>query len=134
LALLLKRFSELEDDREAWRVVYAIGEVLLLVLRHDCVLDDLRTSSNGASIISIFCGSSPRSITAFRVRAARLGEPPLQSNVIFLGQTDGRSKESSVSLVMAAVPVGRCTSQFVGTPICYVNRGLHATDAAKFSP
>jgi hypothetical protein len=27
---------------------------------------------------------------------------------------------------MAAVAVGRCTSQFVGTPICYVNRGLHA--------
>ncbi len=31
LALLLKHFSELEDDREAWRVLYPIEEVLLLV-------------------------------------------------------------------------------------------------------
>jgi hypothetical protein len=60
--------------------------------------------------------------------------PPLKSTMIFLRQTDGRSKGSSVSSVMAAVAVGRCTSQFVGTPICYVNRGLHATVAANFSP
>jgi hypothetical protein len=32
-----------------------------------------------------------------------------------------------------AVAEGSCTSQFVETPICYVNRGLHATVAAKFS-
>jgi predicted transposase YbfD/YdcC len=31
LAVLLEHFSELEDDREAWRVVYPIEEVLLLV-------------------------------------------------------------------------------------------------------
>lgn len=31
LALLLKHFSELDDDREAWRVLYPIEEVLLLV-------------------------------------------------------------------------------------------------------
>jgi predicted transposase YbfD/YdcC len=31
LALLLQQFSELHDDREAWRVVYPIEEVLLLV-------------------------------------------------------------------------------------------------------
>ncbi len=31
LALLLQQFSELDDDREAWRVVYPIEEVLLLV-------------------------------------------------------------------------------------------------------
>jgi predicted transposase YbfD/YdcC len=31
LALLLKHFSELEDNREAWRVLYPIEEVLLLV-------------------------------------------------------------------------------------------------------
>jgi predicted transposase YbfD/YdcC len=31
LALLLKHFSELEDDREPWRIVYPIEEVLLLV-------------------------------------------------------------------------------------------------------
>jgi hypothetical protein len=31
LALLLKHFSELDDDREAWRIVYPIEEVLLLV-------------------------------------------------------------------------------------------------------
>jgi hypothetical protein len=58
--------------------------------------------------------------------------PPLKSTVIFLRQTDGRSKGSSVSSVMAAVAVGRCTSQFVEHTDCYVNRGLHV--AAKFSP
>jgi predicted transposase YbfD/YdcC len=31
LALLLKHFSELEDDREPWRVMYPLQEVLLLV-------------------------------------------------------------------------------------------------------
>jgi predicted transposase YbfD/YdcC len=31
LALLLEHFSELDDDREAWRVLYPIEEVLLLV-------------------------------------------------------------------------------------------------------
>ncbi len=31
LAVLLEHFSELEDDREAWRVLYPIEEVLLLV-------------------------------------------------------------------------------------------------------
>src|SRR6266403_6156662 len=31
LALLLRQFSELDDDREAWRVLYPIEEVLLLV-------------------------------------------------------------------------------------------------------
>jgi DDE_Tnp_1-associated len=31
LALLLQQFSELNDDREAWRIVYPIEEVLLLV-------------------------------------------------------------------------------------------------------
>jgi len=31
LALLLQQFSELDDDREAWRIVYPIEEVLLLV-------------------------------------------------------------------------------------------------------
>src|SRR5258707_12078494 len=32
LALLLKHFSELDDDREAWRILYPIEEVLLLVI------------------------------------------------------------------------------------------------------
>jgi len=31
LALLLKHFSEIEDDREPWRVLYPLEEVLLLV-------------------------------------------------------------------------------------------------------
>jgi hypothetical protein len=31
LVLLLQQFSELEDDREPWRVVYPLNEVLLLV-------------------------------------------------------------------------------------------------------
>jgi hypothetical protein len=34
---------------------------------------------------------------------------------------------------MAAVALGSFTVQFVSTPICYVNRGLGATVAAKFS-
>jgi predicted transposase YbfD/YdcC len=32
LALLLKHFSDLKDDREAWRILYPIKEVLLLVV------------------------------------------------------------------------------------------------------
>src|SRR6202140_1855045 len=32
LALLLKHFSELDDDREAWRILYPIKEVLVLVV------------------------------------------------------------------------------------------------------
>src|SRR4029077_18225887 len=59
--------------------------------------------------------------------------PPLKSTVSFLRQTDGRSKGSGISSDMAAVAEGNCASQFVETPICYVNRGLHATVAAKFS-
>jgi predicted transposase YbfD/YdcC len=31
LALLLEHFAELDDDREAWRIVYPLDEVLLLV-------------------------------------------------------------------------------------------------------
>src|SRR3984893_16440297 len=31
LALLLRHFSELKDDREPWRIVYPLQEVLLLV-------------------------------------------------------------------------------------------------------
>jgi hypothetical protein len=31
LALLLRHFSELNDDREPWRIVYPLQEVLLLV-------------------------------------------------------------------------------------------------------
>ena len=31
VALLLKHFSQLDDAREPWRVVYPLGEVLLLV-------------------------------------------------------------------------------------------------------
>ena len=31
LALLLRHFSELKDNREPWRIVYPLQEVLLLV-------------------------------------------------------------------------------------------------------
>ncbi|MGC8535674.1 MAG: transposase family protein, partial [Rhizomicrobium sp.] len=31
LALLLKHFSQVEDDREPWRVAYPLAEVLLLI-------------------------------------------------------------------------------------------------------
>jgi hypothetical protein len=67
-------------------------------------------------------------------KQAAVGRLVTAATVIFLRQTDGRSKGSSVSSVMAAVAVGRCTSQFVETPICYVNRRLHATVAANFHP
>src|ERR1700675_706213 len=32
VALLLKHFSRLDDDREPWRIVYPLSEVLLLLL------------------------------------------------------------------------------------------------------
>ncbi len=38
----------------------------------------------------------------------------------------GRSKGSSVSSMIAAVAEGWCVRHFVRTPICYVNRVLHA--------
>ena len=31
LAVLLKHFSQIDDDREPWRVVYPLAEVLLLL-------------------------------------------------------------------------------------------------------
>ena len=52
--------------------------------------------------------------------------------VSFLRRTDGSSKGSSVSSFMAAVAAGWCTSQFVRTPICYVNCSFLATAVPQF--
>src|ERR1700688_3875963 len=86
LALLLKHFSELDDDREAWRILYPIKEVLVLVVCATIAscddFDDIvewgekprrksrccsphsmisMTSSNGVSNISTSFGVSPSS-------------------------------------------------------------------------
>jgi hypothetical protein len=45
----------------------------------------------------------------------------------------GEGRPRCVLSGMAAVALGWYAMQFVGTTICYVNRGLHATVAAKFS-
>jgi hypothetical protein len=50
LGLLLKHFSQLDDAREPWRVVYPLGEVLLLVT---C-----------ATIASCDCGGGPAASAA----------------------------------------------------------------------
>ena len=56
LALLLKHFSELDDDREAWRVHYPIKEVRFVRRSPPATIS--MTSSNGASSISTSCGAS----------------------------------------------------------------------------
>jgi hypothetical protein len=40
LALLLQHFSELKDDREPWRIVYPLKEVLLLTCATIASCDD----------------------------------------------------------------------------------------------
>ena len=71
LALLLRHFSELKDDREPWRIVYPLQEVLLLVTCATIAscddFDDIVAS--GANTISPSCGISRRFITAFHASA-----------------------------------------------------------------
>src|SRR4249920_1561708 len=84
LALLLRHFSELKDNREPWRIVYPLQEVLLLVTcatiascddfddivawgKHHLVF--LRHFSEYRSIITAFpasAGSAPSSIGSIR--------------------------------------------------------------------
>jgi hypothetical protein len=81
-------------------------------------------------------GDVPR-LTVQHLRLDDLGSTAQAAAAAFdseVPQECSQAGRQSVSSVMAAVAVGRCTLQFVGTPICYVNRGLHATVAAKFSP
>jgi hypothetical protein len=42
LAVLLKHFSQIDDDREPWRVVYPLAEVLLLLTCHHRLVRRLR--------------------------------------------------------------------------------------------
>ena len=67
LGLLLQHFSELEDDREPWRVMCPLKEVLLLVTCGTIASCAISTTlSSRASISSTSCGGSRSSITAFR--------------------------------------------------------------------
>ncbi len=66
LALLLQHFSELKDDREPWRIVYPLKEVLLLVTCGTIAsCDDFDDIVAWGEHHLIFCGSSRISITAF---------------------------------------------------------------------
>jgi len=53
LAVLLKYFSQIEDGRDPWRVMYPLDEVLLLLT---CAT--IASSLHGANITWIFCGGS----------------------------------------------------------------------------
>ena len=70
LAVLLKHFAELNDERESWRVAYPLKEVLLLVTwpRSPPATTSTR-SSFGASTTSISYAASVTSLTACRAPA-----------------------------------------------------------------
>ncbi len=69
LALLLDRFSEVEDAREPWRVVYPLREVLFLVVCATIAsCDDYEAIADWARPTSISCAASPTSTTACRAR------------------------------------------------------------------
>ena len=70
LAVLLEHFSRLDDEREPWRVMYPLSEMLLLLTCATIACATISTkSSHGASIIWNFCGSSHRFISAFPASA-----------------------------------------------------------------
>jgi hypothetical protein len=70
LALLLKHFSELDDDREAWRVLYPIKEVLLLVVCATIAsCDDFDDIIEWGEQLSTSCGASPNFTTVFHAHA-----------------------------------------------------------------
>ena len=70
LTLLLQHFSELKDDREPWRIVYPLKEVLLLVTCATIAsCDDFDDIVAWGKHHLNFCGSSRISITAFRASA-----------------------------------------------------------------
>ena len=59
LALLLRHFSELKDNREPWRIVYPLQEVLLLVTCATIAsCDDFDDIAAWANTISSSCGIS----------------------------------------------------------------------------
>src|SRR6202140_1684968 len=70
LALLLRHFSELKDNREPWRIVYPLQEVLLLVTCATIAsCDDFDDIVAWANTISSSCGISRSFITAFPASA-----------------------------------------------------------------
>jgi hypothetical protein len=67
LAVLLKHFAELNDERESWRVAYLLKEVLLLVTCATiATCDDFDEIVLRASTTSISCAASVTSIMACR--------------------------------------------------------------------
>lgn len=68
-AVLPKRFSQIDDEPEPWRVVYPLAEaVLLLTCATIASGDDFDDRRMGVSIIWIFRGGSRR-FTSHPVRA-----------------------------------------------------------------
>ena len=71
LALLLEHFSKLADDREPWRVMYPLKEVLLLVTCATIAFCDgfRRHRRLGQTSSRLFCGAFRNSIMGYPVRA-----------------------------------------------------------------
>src|SRR5450631_1143322 len=70
LAVLLQHFSDLDDSREPWRVMYPLKEVLLLVTCATIAsCDDFDEIAEWGSIISTSCTASATTITASPVSA-----------------------------------------------------------------
>ena len=70
LALLLRHFSELKDNREPWRIVYPLQEVLLLVTCATIAsCDDFDDIVAWGKHHLVFCGISRSIITAFPASA-----------------------------------------------------------------
>ena len=70
LAVLLKHFAELNDERESWRVAYPLKEVLLLVTCGTiATCDDFDEIVLWGSTTSISSAASVTSITACRAPA-----------------------------------------------------------------
>ena len=75
LALLLRHFSELKDNREPWRIVYPLQEVLLLVTCATIAsCDDFDDIVAWADAISSSCGIS-RISSRHSLRALAPGPP-----------------------------------------------------------
>ena len=78
VALLLRHFSRLEDDRERWRVAYPLAEVLLLLTCATIAscddFDDIVALGRASSRFSSPVRAIP-SWNPVRAVAARAGEP-----------------------------------------------------------
>src|SRR5664279_2730386 len=67
LGLLLEHFSRLDDEREPYRVMYPLSEVLLLLTCATIAsCDDFDEIAAWGSTIWMFCGGLRRSISASR--------------------------------------------------------------------